>query len=123
MEPCANTQGEDMNVATTSTRTQVRDPICGTDVDPATYPKSSMALELAVPTYTARQVHYTCPIHPRDRAGGASNQIGRNVVASKTEITFTSLAAFAEQRAGARLALRKRTTGRDQHGNTERRST
>src|SRR3546814_9709496 len=82
-----------------------------------------MALERAVPTYTARQVHYTCPIHPRDRAGGASNQIGRNVVASQTEITFTSLAAFAEQRAGARLALRKRTTGRYQQGNTERRPT
>src|SRR3546814_1863515 len=95
MEPLATREGDDMNEATTATRTQVRDPICGTDVDPATYPKSSMALELAVPTYTARQVHYTCPIHPRDRAGGASNQIGRNVVASQTEITFTSLAAFA----------------------------
>ena len=90
---------------------------------PSACPKCGMALELAVPTYTARQVRYTSPMHPRDRAGGASNQIGRDVVAFQTELTFTSLAAFPEQHSGTPLALRKQTTGRYLQGNAERRPT
>ena len=36
MELIAAREGDDMNEATTTTRTHVRDPICGMDVDPAT---------------------------------------------------------------------------------------
>src|SRR3546814_10078335 len=36
MESHTAREGDDMNEATTVTRTQVRDPICGMDVDPAT---------------------------------------------------------------------------------------
>src|SRR3546814_19870139 len=36
MESHTAREGDDMNAATTVTRTQVRDPICGMDVDPAT---------------------------------------------------------------------------------------
>src|SRR3546814_18683825 len=86
MEPLATREGDDMNEATTATRTQVRDPICGPDVDPATYPKSSMALALAVPTYTARPVPYTCP-----KIGRASRRArgGPSVSISVVAVSFT----------------------------------